>query len=45
MENLEKLVNNLREYDNDLAMFSIEDKNLIEQINSHAEIVFSYNEK
>ena len=32
----------LREYDNDLAMFSIEDKNLIEHINNHDEIVFGY---
>ena len=28
----------LREYDNDLAMFSIEDKNLIEHINNHSKI-------
>ena len=32
----------LREYDNDSAMFSIEDENLIEIINNHDEIVFSY---
>ncbi len=32
----------LREYANDSAMFSIEDKNLIEHINNHDEIVFSY---
>ena len=30
-----------REYDNSSVMFSIEDKNLIEHINSHDEIVFS----
>lgn len=32
----------LKEYDNDSAMFSIEDENLIEIINNHDEIVFSY---
>ncbi len=32
----------LREYDSDSVMFSIEDKNLIEHINNHDEIVFSY---
>ena len=32
----------LREYGNDSVLFSIEDKNLIEQIKSHDEIVFSY---
>lgn len=31
-----------REYDNNSVLFSIEDKNLIEHINSHDEIVFSY---
>ena len=32
----------IREYDNNSVLFSIEDKNLIEQINRHDEIVFSY---
>ena len=32
----------LREYDNNSVLFSIEDKSLIEYINSHDEIVFSY---
>ncbi len=32
----------IREYDNNSVLFSIEDKNLIEHINSHDEIVFSY---
>ena len=32
----------LREYDNGSVLFSIEDKNLMEHINSHDEIVFSY---
>lgn len=32
----------LREYDNDSAMFSIEDESLIEIIRNHDEIVFSY---
>lgn len=32
----------LREYGNDSVLFSIEDKNLAEQIKSHDEIVFSY---
>ncbi|MBQ3037268.1 MAG: EFR1 family ferrodoxin [Lachnospiraceae bacterium] len=32
----------LKEYDNDSVLFSIEDKNLIEHINSYDEIVFSY---
>ena len=32
----------IREYDNNSALFSIEDKNLVEQINRHEEIVFSY---
>jgi len=32
----------IREYDNNSVLFSIEDKNLIEHINSHEEIVFSY---
>lgn len=32
----------MREYDNDSVLFSIEDKNLLEQINYHDEIVFSY---
>uniref|UniRef100_UPI00405741FB EFR1 family ferrodoxin n=1 Tax=Acetatifactor sp. TaxID=1872090 RepID=UPI00405741FB len=32
----------LREYDNNSVLFSIEDKNLIEHINYHDEIVFSY---
>ncbi len=32
----------LREYNNDSLMFSIEDKNLIEHINEHDEIIFSY---
>lgn len=32
----------LREYDNGSVMFSVEDKNLIEHIDNHGEIVFSY---
>lgn len=32
----------LREYDNNSVLFSIEDKSLMEYINSHDEIVFSY---
>ena len=32
----------LREYDKNSVLFSIEDKSLIEYINSHDEIVFSY---
>ena len=32
----------LREFDNHSVLFSIEDKNLIEHINNHDEIVFSY---
>ncbi len=32
----------LKEYDNSSLLFSIEDKNLIEHINNHDEIVFSY---
>lgn len=32
----------IREYDKNSVLFSIEDKDLIEQINSHDEIVFSY---
>lgn len=32
----------LKEYDNNSVLFSIEDKNLIEHINSYDEIVFSY---
>ena len=32
----------IREYDNNSVLFSIEDINLIEHINSHDEIVFSY---
>lgn len=32
----------LREFDNNAVLFSIEDKNLIEHINNHDEIVFSY---
>ncbi len=32
----------LKEYDNGSAMFSIEDKNLIEHLNNYDEIVFSY---
>jgi len=32
----------LREYSDDLVLFSIEDKNLIEHITTHDEIVFSY---
>ena len=29
-------------YDNNSVMFSVEDKNLIEHIDNHDEIVFSY---
>ena len=32
----------LKELDKDFALFAIEDENLIEQINNHDEIVFSY---
>ena len=32
----------IREYDNNAVLFSIEDKDLLEHINSHDEIVFSY---
>ncbi len=32
----------LKEYDNHSVLFSIEDKNLIEHINNHNEIIFSY---
>ena len=32
----------IREYDNNSVLFSIEDKRIIEHINSHDEIVFSY---
>ena len=32
----------LREYENNSVLFSIEDKNLIEHIKKHDEIVFSY---
>ena len=32
----------LKELDEDFALFAIEDENLIEQINNHDEIVFSY---
>ncbi len=32
----------LKEYNNDFVLFSIEDKNLIKQLNKHNEIIFSY---